>query len=152
MMQYRLSQRGVSLVELLIAIAVILLIAGFLAIGFQNFARFQEFNLALSDITFHIEQAHTDARSAVDDTSHGVQFGTTSITRFTGDTYNALNPFNETTYYQTVSVSPSLTGGVDVVVFSKLTGRPNATGTILVTGANYSGSEIITISDSGIIE
>lgn len=143
---------GFTIIELLVVISIFVIILTFLVIGFQNFSRFQQYNQAVSDVEFLLKQARVDARSAVADEAHGVKFQSNSITRFIGTTYSAVDPDNEVTTYPQVTITPNLTGGVDEIVFSRLTGLPSATGTILVEGVAFTSSTTITVTDSGVIE
>ena len=71
---------------------------------------------------------------------------------FVGDTYNAVDPDNETITYELVTLDFALTGGADEVVFKKLTGLPSATGTVVVNGVNYTASTTIELTRSGVIQ
>lgn len=148
----RFKQSGFTLIELLIVVAIFGMISGFLVIGFQNFASYQQFNQAVGDVDFVLNQSRVNARSAVDDESHGVRFAAGSITQFIGDTYSAVDPNNEVINYELVTIQANLTGGVVDVVFNKLTGLPSATGTVIVTGTRFYASTTIIIYDTGVIE
>jgi prepilin-type N-terminal cleavage/methylation domain-containing protein len=146
------SQQGFSLVETLVVIALVVFVAALMVIGFRNFASFQQYNQALESVEFILEESRLSAKSAVGDSSHGVKFTNTSITRFVGDTYSAGDPQNITTTFNLVTLSYSFSGGVDEVVFAKLTGLPSATGTVTVEGSQFSASTSVTVSKTGVIQ
>lgn len=146
------NTRGFTFVEFLVVLAILIIVLGITVIGFQNFAGYQQFNQAVADVQYILNRAHTDARSAVDDSAHGVKFAAGSVTEFTGDVYAAADPDNIVNTYQLVTFDVELTGGVDEITFDKLTGLPSATGTVVVEGTAFSASTTITISSTGVIE
>lgn len=146
------TQSGFSLIELLLVVAIFGVVAIVTMLGFQNFARFQQYNQAVGDMQFVLDQTRMNARGAVSDSAHGIKFSTDRVTQFVGASYVVSDPQNFETTYSHVTIATDLTGGVDEVVFEKLTGLPSATGTVTVTGTNFAASTTITISDSGIIE
>lgn len=146
------SQKGFSLVELLIVVSLIALISGFLVIGFQNFASYQQYKQAVGDVEFSLNQSKVKARSAVSDSKHGIKFANDRITKFVGSTYSVSSPTNEVIIYSLVTLQANLTGGVDEIIFNKLSGLPSATGTIVISGTIFSASTTIEVTDSGVIQ
>lgn len=143
---------GFTIIEILIVISLIAAIAGFAIAGFQNFAIYQQYNEAVGNVKSTLNQSRVSARSAIDDQTHGIKFSSNSLTQYIGDTYTAGNPTNEVVTYNLVTIQVDLTGGVDEIVFSKLSGLPSATGTVIVSGNKFSASTTIKISDSGVIQ
>ena len=152
MYKISLQLRGFTLIEILVVISMIALISGFIITGFQNFASFQQYNQAVGDVKFALNQSRVEARSAVGDEAHGVKISIDRITKFYGSTYSAIDPNNEVIIYKLVTLQSNLTGGADEIIFSKLSGIPSATGTIMVSGTKFSASTTIQISDSGVIQ
>lgn len=146
------QQKGYTLVEILIVLTMLVFVAGFIVIGFRNYASYQQFNQAAGDVDFTLKQTRLNARSALVDQPHGVHFSTDSVTQFYGDTYDVADPTNQVIQYELVTIDPTLTGGVDTIVFSKLTGLPSATGTVVISGTRFSASTTINISDTGVIQ
>ncbi len=144
--------QGFTVIELLIVVAIIGIIATISIIGFRNFASFQQYNQAVSDVTFILNQTRLNARSAELDSSHGVKIMTSSLTQFIGDSHVVSDPLNQVTNYNLVEFDVNLTGGVDEIVFDKLTGLPSATGTIVVEGTVFAASTTIEITSAGIIQ
>jgi prepilin-type N-terminal cleavage/methylation domain-containing protein len=143
---------GFTITELLVVIALMLIVAGFLLVGIRNYASYQQYNQAASEVKFNLNQTRVRARSAVSDESHGIKFEADRMTQFIGDAYLASDPDNELTVYQLVTIQTDLTGGVDEIVFNKLTGLPSATGTVTVSGTAFSASTTIQITNSGVVE
>lgn len=145
-------RRGFTLVEILIVISILAIIATILLTGFRNFARFQEFNQAASDVQFLLSQTRVAARSATLDSAHGIKIGSNTITTFVGDTYDAMDPDNETHTYQMVTFTPLLAGGVDEIVFAKLSGLPSATGRIMIEGTVFAATTTVEITNTSVIQ
>jgi len=145
-------RQGFSLVEVVFVVAILIIIAAIIMVGFQNFAGFQQYNRAVGDMQFVLDQTRMNARGAVNDDAHGIKFFPSSVTQFVGDAYSAVDPQNVDITYSLITITTDLTGGVDEVVFDKLTGLPSATGTVTVTGTNFNASTTLTISDAGVIE
>lgn len=146
------KQSGFTLLELLLVISIAVVIMGISFAGFQNYASFQQYNQAVGDAQFTIKQARSNALLAANDMAHGVKILPDSIIYFAGDTYVAGAPSNEVTTYTLVTFQPTLTDGVDEIVFAKLTGLPSATGTILISGSDYPETTTLSISKSGVIQ
>lgn len=138
--------------ELLIVISLLGIVFTLALSGFRDFARFQEYNQAVSDVSFHLQQAQTDARSATNDAAHGVHFETNSLTIYEGDTYNVSDPTNQVIAYTGVRFLPNLSDSGTTVQFAKLSGTASATGTVAVVGLHHVATTTITVTKAGIIE
>ncbi len=144
--------RGFTMVELLVSMAVITIIVGFTVAGFQNHARYQQYDQDVALVRTTIADVKADARVSEGGTSHGVRVFSNQLVLFVGSSYTVGDPNNRTVPLSHVTLVPTLTGGATEVVFSQLTGLPSATGTITVTGVSYSGSQTIEITDAGVIQ
>jgi prepilin-type N-terminal cleavage/methylation domain-containing protein len=148
----RLHSKGFSVIEVLAVMLILSIVAGFTMIGFQNYARYQQYNQAVNDVQFILKQTRLAARNAQNDSDHGIHFANDSITRFVGDTFASGAAGNTVIPYSLVTIQWNLTAGVDDIVFDKLTGLPSATGTIMLSGNNYSGSTTFSLSEVGVIQ
>ena len=86
---------------------------------------------------------------------YGVKFASSTITLFKGTGYVAGTSTNQVTTFSARSQinSINLTSGTTTIYFSKLTGRPSATGTIeVVLKTNSTNKETIMIYASGLSE
>ena len=152
MQTLRKAQAGFTLVEIIVVAALIAIIASVIMYGFSNYAGFQQYNSAVSDVSFLLKQSNMRARSAEGDSSYGVKFTSNSLTQFVGDAYSAADPDNETTTYELITFNLELTGGTDEIIFNKLTGLPSATGTIEVNGVHFTASTTIEVTEAGVIQ
>jgi prepilin-type N-terminal cleavage/methylation domain-containing protein len=152
MKERSLGREGFTLVEIIVVLSLLAVIAVFAMIGFRNYAHFQQYNQAVSEVTFILNQVHLRARSAEQDTDHGIKFSTTGVTEFVGSTYVAGDPDNVVTNFNNVSIQHDLSGGTDEIIFAKLTGLPSATGTVTVEGVDFAASTTLEVTGAGVIQ
>ena len=128
-----LTKGGFTLIELIIVIAVFAVIA---AIGIAPFTFFKNTNAlssALEESVSLLLEARTKTLSSQNESQYGVYFKDDSATLFMGNVFNDNDSNNKTVPFSSViEVSNiSLNGGVDSIVFSRLTGETNDYGTII---------------------
>lgn len=144
--------QGFTIIEVLVVLSILAVMASVAIIGFRDYARFQQYNQAVNDVVFILNQTRLSARSAESDAAHGVKFSSGGITQFTGNAYIAGNPSNITNTYGLVTLQYALSNGVDEIVFEKLTGLPTATGTVTVVGLSFTASTTITVTSTGVVQ
>jgi len=147
------EDRGFTLIELLIVIFIGLML---ITLGLSSFSTFRKSNSLLTSHSIVIS-ALTEARSltlfSTNASVYGVHFASTSITRFTGTSYNPLAGDNVVYSLETGSVVGHL--GLSPftynVTFQRLTGQPSATGTIeLQLGQDASMKNNVILDQTGI--
>jgi prepilin-type N-terminal cleavage/methylation domain-containing protein len=143
---------GFTLIELIVSMAVLAVIVGFIVVAFQNYANYQRFNTASSLLKTTLLNTRADARNSVSGQPHGIKISNNSITTFVGNTYNATNPNNQVISFNEVTFTPDLSAGTDEIIFAQLSGLPSATGTITIAGSVYAASSTATITASGVIQ
>lgn len=143
---------GFTLVEILVVLAIFAVLAGITIAGFQNYARYQNFDQEVVAVQATIADTKVQARSSENGEAHGVKVASNSITVFSGDAYNAIDPDNVTYTFDAITLTPSLTGGTDEIIFANLTGLPSATGTILMDGTYYSATRTVEVTGTGVIQ
>ncbi len=146
------NNNGFTLVEVLVSAAIMAIIAGFAVAGFQNFARFQQYNQAVTDVRFLLETVRERAVSAEDDSEHSLRINSSELIQFAGNTYSMSDPDNEVSTYELVTFSADLNTAGSEIVFQKVTGLPSATGTITITGVQYPASTTFTLTDTGVVQ
>lgn len=146
------TNTGFTIIELLMAIAIAALIAGLLLGSFSQYARYQNYKQSVSEIAIAISQVQAAARVATLDQDHGVALTTDSIVQFAGSTYDMSDTANVSRTFTNVQIIPNLTNGVSELRLQKVTGFPNATGTILVVGTAYAATTTFSVSAAGVIQ
>lgn len=147
-------RRGVTLIELLVAIAVLVTIA---AIGVAVFSRLTgqtALDASVQQVLSVFEEARSRTLASENDQQFGVHVTISSVVLFIGNTYSAEASTNEvTTLVGRVSISDiSMTGGATDVVFERLTGKANVTGTITLTlASDTSQTQVLTINSTGLV-
>lgn len=138
---------GFTLVEILLALALIAFIAGISIPVYQSFQVKNELDNAFGALIQTLRRAQLLSQAVEGDSSWGVYLQSDSLTLFKGTNFAARDTnFDEIFTFQT-ELTPS---GLQEVVFSKFTGLPQATGTIALT-TNTGETKSATINEKGTI-
>jgi prepilin-type N-terminal cleavage/methylation domain-containing protein len=146
------GERGYSLIEVLIVIAIIFVLVLMSAATFSAFNRASAVNASAEIILAVLAEARTKTLASQDESVYGVHFDTTSVTLFKGDTYMAEDPDNE---LRVLASSASITNvalsdGGNEIVFKRLSGETDESGTIEIASQTGNESTVITIEVTGI--
>ena len=141
-------ERGVTLLEILIALAVITILAAVVLPGFGKVRKIQVLKSATENIVSVIEKARSQTLSSLDSSVYGIHFGSSSAVIFMGSSYDPNSGTNEVVGI----ISPATISGGTLyngsVYFNRLSGLPSTTGNIIVSVPGMS-SKTITISSFG---
>lgn len=150
-----IAQRGVTILEVLISIAIISTLASLSFVVFTQFIQTQSVDKEAGAVISSIAYARSQSMSGRNDSAYGIHFASTTMTIFMGTSYNASSVNNVVrTLSSGVVVSRLALGtGVTDVVFGKLTGTPSATGTLTIASLrDTSKQRVITISGTGLVQ
>ncbi len=141
-----------TLIEVLIVVAIVGILAAISVNGFGAFATRSGADASARVVLSALEEARARTLSAEGGTSYGVHFGSTTVTVFAGETYDAGDTSNEVRTLRRAEISSvSLTGGANTIVFARLIGTASATGTVtVVQSVDVTLSRTITIHESGL--
>ena len=146
------SQRGLTLIEILLALAIVGIVSAVGMSALSNANKNQALTLESEKVLSLLSRARSETLAAKDSSAFGVHFETSKAVLFKGPTYGAGasgNDIQALSDLVTIS-SISLSGGTSDVVFQKLTGAASASGTIrLSLLSNASASTTITIAPTG---
>src|SRR3989344_37957 len=147
-------QRGLSIIELLILIAVIGVLTAVIIPQFSKIRENQVLKSGVEDLLSSINNARGKTLSSLNSSEYGVHFESEKVIIFKGKVFSAGATDNETINIVTpASISNVTLDGVSGIsgdiYFNRLSGIPSDTGTITVSTPSF--SKIITISATGII-
>ena len=143
---------GYTVIELLVIVALNILVAGFIFTGFVNYSNEQRFNTTVSEIKSHFKETRQKTTAAETNSQFGIYFATSSLIVFEGPSYSNTKLENVIYRYPDFSISPQLSASTSAVVFARLTGKPSATGTIMISNSRSGSVRNLVITNSGLIE
>jgi Tfp pilus assembly protein FimT len=142
--------RGFSLVEVIIIITIMIVILAIAMSSFSNMRSRKQVEVVIDSINFKLEEAKTNAVSGKNGKSSGIYFSTTTYIYFNRDSYLPTDTSNSsTTMPNGLEISSSISDGSKVILFSRLTGFPQATGTITVRSVNTHNTATVTVGTFG---
>lgn len=145
--------KGFTLIEVLIALAIVAVIAAVGVTSLSNFNAQEALSVETVKVISLLSKARSQTLSAKGGNAYGVHFEERKAVLFKGAVYSASDPNNQTQVLHTeVKISAlSLLGGGSEVVFKKLTGGTAQSGTVTLSLArNPSVTKLITIAGTGI--
>ena len=144
----RLNSKGLTLVELTIAIALFTILSSFLLFDITNQKTFADFE-STQDLIFVTVKEAQNLAMATRTESYGVHFETDRYVLFQGSTYNPADPSNlETTLDSNLTIS-SVTLPSGNIIFFPLIGEAGSPGSFVLKDA--AGAKTFTINQFGAI-
>jgi prepilin-type N-terminal cleavage/methylation domain-containing protein len=141
------KQRGFTLLEVMLSVAIIALIAGLGTPIYQGFQVRNDLDVAANSISTSLRRAQILSQAVDGDTSWGLSIQSGAITLFRGVSYASRSAEYDEVFDLQGSITPS---GVSEIVYEKFTGIPQTTGTIILT-SNANEIRNITINEKGTI-
>ncbi|HAZ17127.1 MAG: hypothetical protein UV70_C0005G0016 [Parcubacteria group bacterium GW2011_GWA2_43_13] len=141
------NKRGFTLIEIILSIATIGIIAGISMPLYGSFQVRNDLDIAVSSIAQSSRRAQALSQAVDGDTSWGVNIQSGSMTVFKGASYAVRDSSFDEIVDVPTSISPS---GMSEVIFTKLTGLPQTTGTFTLT-SNANETRTITINAKGMV-
>jgi prepilin-type N-terminal cleavage/methylation domain-containing protein len=149
-----MNPRGLTLIEVLLAIAIIGGLIAVTASVFPSMRNRRALEASTRQLASLLEEARSLTLSAKDASVYGVHFDSTQAVLFVGSSYNAGSATNIVTTLHPLTAIRNITlgGGGSNVVFTRLTGETPNNGSVEVYLVNNSTTaRAITISTSGVI-
>ncbi|MEK7564165.1 MAG: type II secretion system protein [Patescibacteria group bacterium] len=142
---------GITLVEILIVLGVIVILIAVLLPSFTTVRRNQVLKSTTSSILSALDKAKSSSISSIGSSEYGIHFESSQIVIFQGIVYSSSDVDNEVISISSpASISNiTLTGGSVDLYFDRLSGVPNRSGTITISASPL--SQTITISATGAI-
>jgi len=151
--------RGFTLIEIIIALAIIILISSFSYLAFVNLNKSQVLERNASTVVSILEEARSLSVSGKgpSPSRYGVHFerAGNEVVLFTGDSFNPANPNNkETLLHSSLVISEvNLESNRDEIVFSRLRGETEDYGSVVLSLVGDSEMiETIAVYPTGVVQ
>ena len=141
------TDKGFTLLEVLLSIALVGVLAGISMPVLVTLQTKNDLAVAAATIAQSFRRAQVLSLAVDGDTAWGVEVQSGSIVVFKGTSYAARDASYDEIFDLPTSITPS---GVSEIVFAKMTGNPQTTGTVTLTTTN-SGTSTITVNGKGVI-
>lgn len=146
----RESEQGFSLIELLLSVTIIGLLVGLSMPVYQTFQNRSDIDVTTQGIADALRRAQSYARSGNGDSvwSFSMQPASKAFFIYKGNNFAT----RDTAYDEPFNLLGGgvVTSGLSAVTFSKLSGAPSTTGSIVLTG-NNNETRTITINAEGMV-
>jgi prepilin-type N-terminal cleavage/methylation domain-containing protein len=140
----QVSQKGFSFIEMIVSLSLLAMISSLTFFSFNSLNNKQSLDKQVDFIKSSINQTRVNAMNSKNAINQIINFSTTSIT-YDGKTINLENGISLSSY----------STATNTISFSRISGFPNATGTIiykLQKGNTVIATSSIIINNLGIIE
>ncbi|MBP9802786.1 MAG: hypothetical protein KBD14_00555 [Candidatus Pacebacteria bacterium] len=132
-------QKGITAVETLIVIAIIVLIVSIVMPRFADMRNVQILQNSTLDVFNALNKARSNTLAGLNSQSYGVHFSTNQVIIFEGTVYDSSSASNEVINLDSrSSISTiSLSGGGSDIYFNRIYGKPNKTGTLTISVGSF---------------
>jgi prepilin-type N-terminal cleavage/methylation domain-containing protein len=154
-MDFKMKQKGFTLVEILIVIAVLIIISAVILNVFRSYDEKEALSQDTSKVVSVLERARQLTLFSRDSFQYGVHFDTDKIVLYKGAGYIPASLDNiETLLHSKVIISAVvLNGGGSEILFKRLSGETDQNGTItLQNKLDNSKTKIVTIDKTGLVK
>ncbi len=142
------SRKGFTLIEVLIIVGIVATLS-LSSVGFlSRFFTQNAVSNSVDQLTGQLRKAQIYAMAGKQNGNWGVRYATASsqIILFQGDTYASRNTALDEKF--TFNSNISVTGMTDII-FTRMTGTPSASATVVISGAN--NSDTISVNSLGVV-
>lgn len=139
---------GFTLLEVMLVIATIAVLAAISVPVYSNLQVKNDLDVATNTTLQTLRRAQTLSQAVDGDSTWGIKLQISDITLFKGASYSTRDTNFDESYTLNGNVTPT---GVTEVVFSKLLGIPNTTGTLTLTSSN-NDVQNITLNSKGFLD
>lgn len=142
-----MNDRGFSLIEMLLSVAIIAMLAALSLPLYVSFSNRNDVDVNAESIASMLRRAQTYSRGMNGDSIWGVRIQTGSATLFKGTTYAS----RDTSYDETTVIPGHIAvSGISDVTFSKLLAVPSTTGSVTLT-TNTNETRTVTLNGKGMV-
>ena len=128
-------QKGITVIEILIVIAVIGALIAVIALPFGSFRSRQALENTTALAVSVLTEARARTMAGLGDTNYPVLFEVGQLTLFSGSTYASNHPDNEVFIYEQPVTLQAITvsGGGSKITFDRLKGTTSNSGSVVLT-------------------
>jgi prepilin-type N-terminal cleavage/methylation domain-containing protein len=145
------KNKGFTLLEILLVLSILAILSIISVSSYYGLRERQSLKKDADSIVSIIESTKNMSLNRKNDSSYGVYFSTSTVTVFVGDSYVNGNKISNYNLESNVKISAvSISSNSREIEFAKITGNPNATGTITLSTPSY--SKVLTIYGTGMID
>jgi Tfp pilus assembly protein FimT len=146
-------ERGITTIEILVAVTIVVLIAALVLAAFSDFRSRQTLGAVVEKTLAAFSAAHLDTISSKNDATYGVYLKSGEVIYFQGVTYPGDNDTGNThyTFPKVIEIANiSLNGGGSTVFYKRLSGATGNYGTFDVRVIGNPGTKTtITVNQTG---
>ena len=133
------DNKGYTIIEILLVVAIIAIIgATSISMG-TGFLTRNNLKNKTNELVSSLAVARISSISGKEDSPWGVNINSSSITLFAGTSYAT----RDSAFDQNFSIPSSIDISVVEIVFNKLTGNPNSTANIVISGSGVDANTVI---------
>lgn len=148
-----MHQKGFTILEILIVVAILAILTSISLAAFVSYRKSQALKADTENVAGLLAQARSQTVSSKNASAYGVHFTSGSATLFTAPTYSAGAASNVVyTLTPGNALTTTLPGGTSALLFNRITGETNQSGTIEVKITSETASSTISIYKTGTIE
>lgn len=144
--------RGFTLIEILVVLGIVAVLASATTSAFSRYTKAQLIESETARVVALFADAQARALAARDNEPHGIHLATSTVVLFKGSTYTpGANENYELGLHPQVNITDiSLASGGSDIVFKRISGATEESGSIEISLLDGSRSKTITIDRSGI--
>lgn len=143
--------KGFTLFEIIVVLSIVLMVSFIVYSPLSSLNNRQVLDKEVAQIESYIQKTRMNSLNSKHGDEYGIRFATSTIQMIATTASSTITLY---TLNNRVRLASS-TLGTSTIVFSRISGLPNATGTLLYvydTGNSVSGTSTITINGLGIIQ
>lgn len=141
------KQKGYTLLEVLLSVAIILIMAGLSIPVFQSFQNRNDLGVATEILANNLWRAQIFSANSKEDSQWGIKTGNGKVILFKGNDYQNRDQIFDEIYETSTTLSFS---GDQEIIFKKLSGEPDAPKSFILTNINGK-SIIVLVNEKGTV-
>lgn len=142
------KMRGFTLVEMLLSVSIITLLVGLSVPVYATFVGRNDLDVTRQSLVEALRRAQTYARAVEGDSTWGVAILSSQAVLFKGASYAT----RDAAFDEIIPMEGNVTNSGGEIVFSKLSGTPNASASTTLTQTTTNDSRTVTINAKGMVE